>query len=67
LVDCISFTDFRLSWKLIIDVNSALGMLLFVDMGSVVDVSEVYADSIFRLDPEGGGSMYVSFVKWVMI
>jgi hypothetical protein len=38
-----------------------------MDVGSVVDVLEVHADSIFRLDPEDGGSMYVSFVKYVMI
>jgi hypothetical protein len=52
-----SSTDFRLSWKLIIHVNYVLEMLLFVDVGSIVNVLEVYADSIFRIDPEGGGSM----------
>jgi hypothetical protein len=67
LVDCISFTDFRLSWRLIIDVNYVLEMLLFMDVGSIAYVSEVHSDSIFRIDPEGGGSMYVSYVKCVMI
>jgi hypothetical protein len=42
-------------------------MLLFVDAGSVADFLEVHADSIFRIGPEGGGSMYVSFVKCVII
>jgi hypothetical protein len=38
-----------------------------MNVGSIAEVLEVHADSIFRIDPEGGGSMYVSLVKCVMI
>jgi hypothetical protein len=36
-------------------------------VGSIADVLEVHADSILRIDPEAGGSMYVSFVKCVTV
>jgi hypothetical protein len=42
-------------------------MFLFMDVGSIADVLEVHADSIFWTGPEGEGSMYVSFVKCIMI
>jgi hypothetical protein len=49
LAEYICFTD----W-LITDVNFVLGLLLLVGVDSVADVLEVHADSIFRIDPEGG-------------
>jgi hypothetical protein len=45
-----TITDFRLSWWLIIDVNSVLGLLHFVDVGNIAGVSEVRAASIFRVE-----------------
>lgn len=39
-------TDFGLSWWLTIDVNSALGWLHHMAVGSVTDVLEMYATSI---------------------
>jgi hypothetical protein len=48
---------FRLSQRLVIDVNSVLGLLHRVVVGDVIDGSEVHTVSIF--DPEDGGSMYL--------
>jgi hypothetical protein len=49
--------EIMLSWWLIIDVNSILGLLYSVVVGNVVDRSQVLAASI--CDPEDGGSMYL--------
>jgi hypothetical protein len=42
-------TDFRLSWWLIIDVNSVLGLSHRVDVSEVSDVLKVQAASIFKV------------------
>jgi hypothetical protein len=39
------------------EINYFIKMILFNDLYSIADVLEVHADSIFRIDPEGGGSM----------
>jgi hydrogenase/urease accessory protein HupE len=41
--------EFRLSWWLIIDVNSVLGLLHCVVVGNVANVSEVHTASSFRI------------------
>jgi hypothetical protein len=38
-----------------------------VDVGSIADVLEVHADSVFWIGPEGGDNEDVTFVKYVMI
>jgi hypothetical protein len=38
-------------------VNSVVGLPLLVDVGNIA-VLEIHADSISRINPEGGGSMY---------
>jgi hypothetical protein len=46
----ITITDFRLSQRLIIDVNSVLGLLHRVDVGDITDVSKVHAASIISVE-----------------
>jgi hypothetical protein len=41
-------TNFMLSWSFIANVNSALGYLHHLDVGSVANISDIYAASIFR-------------------
>jgi hypothetical protein len=53
----VRLNEIMLSWWLIIDANSVLGLLHSVVVGDVVDISQVCAASIF--DPEDGGSMYL--------
>jgi hypothetical protein len=43
-------TDFMISQWFIADVDGALGSLHCVSMGSVADISEVHAASIFRVE-----------------
>jgi hypothetical protein len=43
------FIDFRVSWWLIIYVNSVLGLLCRVIVGDIAYVSKVHSVSIFRL------------------
>jgi hypothetical protein len=44
------FSDFRLSRRLAVYINSVLLWLHCVDVGDVVDVSEVHVASIFRVE-----------------
>jgi hypothetical protein len=43
------FTDFRFSWWLNDYVKSVLGFVHYADVGSVANISEVYAASRFRV------------------
>jgi hypothetical protein len=43
------YTNLKLAWCLIVDVNSVFGLLRHVVLGDVADVSEVNAFSIFRV------------------
>jgi hypothetical protein len=47
-----------LQW-LIIDVDTVLGLLHPVDMGSVANILEIRTGSALTFDPEDGGSMYL--------
>jgi hypothetical protein len=42
-------SEYRLSRRLITDVNSVLGLFHLADLGDVADVSEVHAACIFRV------------------
>jgi hypothetical protein len=55
--------DSRLSERFAVAVDSVLGALHGVDMGSVADVSEVPCASITHLYPEDAGSMDPSKVS----
>jgi hypothetical protein len=44
------FTDFRLSWWVIVDVDSAHGSLHCVDVSSAANIPEVHAASSFRIE-----------------
>jgi hypothetical protein len=41
-------SDFRLPWRFVFDAKSVIGSLHSMDVGSVADVSEIHAASIFR-------------------
>jgi hypothetical protein len=47
---------------MVVIVNSALGCLHHVNVGSAANVSEVYAASIFRTYPEETGGIYLKNV-----
>jgi hypothetical protein len=42
--------NIRVSWNFIIELNSAVGCLYLVDVGSDAGVSKVYTASIFRVE-----------------
>jgi hypothetical protein len=46
-------SNFRLSWQVLIDVNTALGCLRRLNAGIVADVSEVHAATTLRVDSGG--------------
>jgi hypothetical protein len=49
LSSCV-LTNFRLLQWFIVDVDSALGILHHVDVGSAANISEVHAASRFRIE-----------------
>jgi hypothetical protein len=42
-----AYTNFSLSWWLIIDINFVLGLLCYMDLGSVADNLESHATYMF--------------------
>jgi hypothetical protein len=48
-IDDLTLADFKLSWSLVIDFNSTLGLLHNVVLIDNTNISEVYAVSIFRV------------------
>jgi hypothetical protein len=53
------FAECRLSQWFIVDVHYDLKSLYHMDVGSVVDILEVYVVFIFRVNAEDRGSMYL--------
>lgn len=59
-----SYTDFWLSWQITVDVHFALRSLHHADVGSVVDVLEIYTTSIFMTEVSrvrGYSCTYIGF------
>jgi hypothetical protein len=56
--------EFRLSKWFIVDVDSALGSLRFVDVGSVADVLEVHGATVFRVKVSRVGECSCIYRLW---
>jgi hypothetical protein len=60
------YTDFWLSWEIIVDGHSALRSLHHADVGGVADVLEIYDTSIFMTEVSrvGGYSCMYTHRFW---